>query len=83
MEVIRFYKKYIEPFFAVAVLLMVVILVIQLVAYNNFQKEIAENCGWAEEDTRCYCEKGDVIAWENGGKIAMGDINLSLIDTNG
>jgi len=73
MEVVKFYKKFIEPFTAVAVLIMVIILVIQLVNYNNFQEEIAQNCGWAEEDTRCYCEKGDVIAWENDF-----ELNLSL-----
>ena len=73
MEVVKFYKKFIEPFTAVAVLIMVVILVLQLVAYNNLQEEISQNCGWGEDDTRCYCEKGVVVAWENGFKL-----NLSL-----
>lgn len=84
MKFVVFYKKYIEPFIAVAVLIMVCILVAKLSAYNNFQKEISENCGWGTEDTRCYCEKGDVIAWENNVKIEFEDINLSLVgDDNG
>jgi len=80
MEFKVFYKKFVEPFIALAVLLMVVILVMQLVSYNNLQKEIAENCGWDKEDTRCYCEKGKVIAWENQMKNEFGDINFSLTD---
>jgi len=72
-----FYFKYIEPFTAVAVLIMVCILVARLSSYNNLQKEIAENCGWDDEDTRCYCEKGDVVAWDNSVK---DEINLSFLD---
>jgi len=83
MEVKIFYKKYIEPFTAVAVLIMVVILVLQLVSYNNLQEEIAQNCGWEEaEDTRCYCEKSEVIAWENNMRGEYGGLNLSLNDSS-
>jgi len=77
-DVIGFYKKWVEPFFALVVLLMVVILVAKLTAYNNFQEEIATNCGWEEEDTRCFCQKGDVIAAENEIKGQYGGIDLSL-----
>ena len=83
MEVVIFYKKWIEPFFAVAVLIMVIILVGQLIKYNNLQDEIAETCGWVEEDTRCYCEKSAVILWENEVKGKVGEINFSLVDSNG
>ena len=83
MEVVKFYKKFIEPFTAVAVLIMVCILVAKLYAYNNFQEEIAENCGWEKEDTRCYCEKGAVIAWENEVRDQVGEINLSSVNGNG
>jgi hypothetical protein len=83
-DFIKFYKKWIEPFFAMAVLVMVCILVARLTTYNHLQKEIAENCGWEDEDTRCYCEKGEVIAWENEIKDKIGDINFTLEDdTNG
>lgn len=79
MDVIIFYKKYVEPFTALAVLLMVCVLVFQLITYNNFQEQIANSCGWENEDTRCICQKGDVIAWENEAKRNVGDINLSDI----
>jgi hypothetical protein len=85
MKPIDFYKKYIDPFTAVAVLIMVCILVFQLVNYNNLQKEIAENCGWELEDTRCYCEKSSVLNWENQKMGELPDFNLSLTEgeTNG
>jgi len=83
MEFVTFYKKWIEPFTAVAVLILVIILVARLSAYNHLQKEIAENCGWADEDTRCYCEKSDVVAWGNSIRDEVGDINFSLTDENG
>ena len=79
MKFMELYKKYLEPFTAVVVLIMVCILVARLSAYNHLQKEIAENCGWDDEDTRCYCEKGAVILWENSMKDIVGDINLSII----
>jgi len=77
-EFIAFYKKWIDPFFAVAVLIMVVILVGKIMEYNNLQEEIATNCGWEHEDTRCFCEKGAVIAAENEIKNQIGGLNLSL-----
>ena len=77
MNLKDFYFKYIEPFTAVAVLIMVCILVAKIHTYNNLQKEIATNCGWDDEDTRCYCEKGAVVAWENSIK---DEINLSFLD---
>ena len=77
-DVIKFYKKWIDPFFAIAVLLMVVILVGKLMEYNELQEEISANCGWEEEDTRCFCQKGDVIAAENELKGQYGGIDLSL-----
>ena len=76
----EFYKKVLEPFVAVAVLIMVVILVGKLRTYNNLQEEIAVNCGWAEEQARCYCEKSSVIAWENEMKNGVVDIDLNGVD---
>lgn len=65
MEVVAFYKKWIDPFFAVAVLIMLLILVGKISEYNDFQEGIQETCGWEEEETRCYCEKDVVELWEN------------------
>jgi len=81
-DLIGFYKKWIDPFFAIMVVAMLVILVGKLVEYNNLQEEISENCGWEEEDTRCFCEKNAVIAAENELGITYGKINLSLDNDN-
>ncbi len=51
----------IKPFFALAILIMLIILTVNLVEHNKLQKEINENCGWTTEDYKCYCEYSDVI----------------------
>ena len=76
MKFIEFYNKYIEPFTAIFIVILLCILISRISAYNNLQEEIAQNCGWEEEDTRCYCEKGAVVAWENS--VGNGDIDLNL-----
>ena len=56
-----FFRKKIEPFLAVGIIIMLVLLVTFQVREHNTTKLIKENCGW-EEDERyyCYCDKSDV-----------------------
>lgn len=60
-----FFKKRIEPFIAVAILVVLVILSVQLMNGNELREEISQTCGWEEEDYRCFCEKSEAMAIKN------------------
>lgn len=62
---IIFFKKKIEPFIALAVLILLLILVVQLYNGNELRTEISKNCGWEDEDYRCFCEKSEAMAIKN------------------
>ena len=55
-QVIKFYKKRIEPFIAIAILCFIVTTLFMLYQEHQLKKEINENCGWTQEDYRCYCD---------------------------
>lgn len=65
MKAIVFFKKYIEPFLAIAILVMLVLAVGLLFQEQKLKREISENCGWGEENYRCYCEKSEAIEMQN------------------
>lgn len=71
-----FFKKRIEPFIAVAVMILLIILVVQLKEGNELRTEISQTCGWAEEDFRCFCEKSQAMEIMN--KMDNGDNNLAF-----
>jgi len=56
-----FFRKRIEPFIALAVLILLIILAFQLYHGNNLRTEISQNCGWENEDYRCFCEKSEAV----------------------
>lgn len=58
------YKKYVEPF--LAILVVIGLIYSGTMLYQNYQakKDIALECGWEDEEARCWCEKRDVIAAE-------------------
>ena len=56
-EVINFYKKRIEPFVAIFILAFMIVGCILLYQDNQLKKDISQNCGWEEEDYKCYCQK--------------------------
>ena len=56
-EVINFYKKRIEPFVAIFILAFMIVGCILLYKDNQLKKDISQNCGWEEEDYKCYCHK--------------------------
>ena len=74
-KVVKTYKRYIEPFLAILILLGLIYAGVMMWENRGTQKEIAINCGWVGEDTRCFCQKSDVIAWEN--KVKGLEINIS------
>ncbi len=65
MDFTTFFKKRIEPFIAIGVLIIVIIICFQL--YNGLQlrEEINQNCGWEDENYRCFCEKSEAMAIKN------------------
>ena len=76
-QIIRFYKKRIEPFVAIFVLAFLITACFLVWQDNKMKKEISENCGWETEKYQCYCDKPtiDKIKIEmNGG----GNFNVSL-----
>jgi hypothetical protein len=56
MELTPFFKKYIEPYMVIAVVILLLTLAVLLYQDNQLKKEISQNCGWGEDDYRCYCE---------------------------
>lgn len=62
--VVIFFKKYILPFVAIFILVLLFMTVRGLRDYKLLQEKINDNCGWGEEDYQCYCEKNDVQAIE-------------------
>ncbi len=65
MDFTTFFKKRIEPFIAIGILIIVAIIFFQL--YNGLQlrEEINQNCGWEDENYRCFCEKSEAMAIKN------------------
>jgi hypothetical protein len=84
-EFLIFFRKYIEPYLAVGILIFLIISSSLLVKEYNQRKHIAETCGWADEDTRCFCQRSDVIRMENElkGIIIDNEFNVSdgLLDS--
>ena len=60
-----FFRKRIEPFIALGVLILLIILAVQLNNGNNLRTETSEKCGWENEDYRCFCEKSEAMAIKN------------------
>lgn len=60
-----FFRKRIEPFIALAVLILLIIISFQLHEGIELRKEINKNCGWGEEDFRCFCEKSEALRIKN------------------
>ena len=64
-DVVVGYKRYVEPFIAVFVLIGLVYAGFMAYNSNQINKDIAKECGWVDEEARCTCEKNAVIAAEN------------------
>lgn len=56
------FRKRVEPFIALGVLILLLILCVQLYNGNELREEISQNCGWGGEDFRCFCEKSEAMA---------------------
>ena len=61
MDFTTFFRKRIEPFMVVGVIIILLIICLQLKTGLELREEISKNCGWEDEDYRCYCEKTDAL----------------------
>ena len=71
--------KKLEPFIAIGILIMLIVVGVLLYQDNQLKKEISKNCGWGEEDYLCYCEHSDIASIQNklnGGGINFSDVKL-------
>lgn len=60
-----FWKTYGDHLTAPLILIALIILANGLYANNTLQKEISLNCGWGEEDFKCYCVKSEAMKIKN------------------
>ncbi len=76
--VVYFYKKWIQPFLAIFILVLLFMAVKGLMDYKNLQEDIKENCGWEDEDYKCYCRSSDIL--EIDAFLIPGTRNMPLIN---
>ena len=78
MDVKTLVKK-MQPIFAIMIMIMLIILISKLGEYNRLQKDINENCGWTDENYKCYCQYSEVmeLSMEN---ILYGDVDDVPLD---
>jgi len=69
-----YYKRKIEPYIAVGILVSLIMLAGLLWQDNKLKAVIGEECGWEDEHFRCYCEKVDVLGIE---ELILGTLNTT------
>lgn len=78
--VVHFFKKYVQPFIAIFVLVLLVMAVNGLINYKSLQEEIRDNCGWQDEDYKCYCRKSEVGEMEASFMPGTKGIKLDFLE---
>lgn len=78
MAFVEFFEKWIKPFIAIAILIMLILVGSLLLKEQGLKERISENCGWGEEDYYCYCEKSEVIAIRNMLNMSIGIDDVKL-----
>jgi len=83
-KILLFFRKRIEPFIALGVIIMLIFIATQLYHGNNLRTEISQNCGWEGKDYRCFCEKEEAMAikakMDNNFTLNLGDIQNVQVD---
>lgn len=83
-KLLVFFRKRVEPFIALGVLVILIILSYQLYQGNNLREEISLSCGWETEDYRCFCEKSEAMAIkakiDNNFTIDLGEVDYVQVD---
>jgi len=60
-----FWHKYNAIITSISIILFIIFSVTMIVKDHNLKLEINENCGWGEDDYKCYCEKSEAIGIKN------------------
>lgn len=76
-EDIKRLLKQAEPFIAISIFIILLILAILLFNEQQLKKDISENCGWGKEDYYCYCEKNKAEEIKNKMEMPLGGVDLS------
>lgn len=70
--------KKIEPFIAIGIFIMLIVIGTLLYREQTLKKEISKNCGWGEDDYYCYCERGDAMEVKNKMEMSgLSSLNVS------
>ena len=86
MAAIDFIKKNAIHLEAISIIILLSSIWFLYFTSVNIQEEISLNCGWGEEDYRCYCEKSESMEIENklremNGSWDPSDITITINDT--
>lgn len=79
--VVRIFNKFIKPFLAIFIFVLLIMCVRGLIQYQDLQNQINENCGWQDQDYKCYCNKIDVDSIEANQKY-YSDFDLQVPQSN-
>lgn len=68
MDIVLFYKKRIEPFVAILILLTLIFAVAGLTKELKLKEEIKESCGYfQDEEVYCICDKSLAMEFDSPG----------------
>ncbi len=68
-----------EPFIAIGIFIMLIVIGTLLYREQQLKKEISQNCGWGKEDYYCYCERSDAMEVKNKMEgTGLSSLNLSV-----
>ena len=84
-KIINFYKKRIEPFVAIFILAFLVTGCVLLYQDNQLKNQIADTCGYENNDYICYCEKNfvdEMMAQQSGLPPGGIDLNVQMDGNN-
>lgn len=84
-EFLKFWYKYGNHIMAPLILIMLISIWWVYFDSVQVQKEISINCGWGEDDYKCYCEKGKAMEIKNKINNPYGNSlgNFTINDTEG
>ncbi len=76
MNLKEFWHKHNQTITSISIIIFIVFAVFMINGDRALKEEINENCGWGEEDYKCYCEKSEAIAIKNKME---SELNLSIV----
>lgn len=64
-QIYKKHEKIINTIIGISIVLLLILIWVSYFQHIQLEKQIKENCGWAEEDYECYCKKSEAIALKN------------------